>query len=243
MIFKDKLLHDHVLKGNKFITAEYGGFQFVFSTAQNGLNFNKLMPEGKQRLENIKQWFNVDDVGYLNQIHSDIIIKHDGSIKYGDSIITNRKNTAVGIFTADCVPILIADKNKKIAAAVHSGWKGTLNLIVYKTLKYLMNCYNSNINDIIVFIGPHIGSCCYEVSSDLIESFKSSILYCKKDISEGRKLDLEKCILLQLEKLGVPIENIHSANACTFCSNEYEFYSYRKNKNENRRMFSFVIIK
>lgn len=236
----DKLLYDYLLDGNKFIMAEYSGFKFVFSTAQNGLNFNKSTSEGIQNLENIKKWFNIKDVGYLNQIHSDAIIEYDGNIKDGDAIITDRRNTAVGIFTADCVPVLIADKNKKIIAAVHSGWKGTLNLIVYKTAKYFMKNYNTSIDDIIVFIGPHIGDCCYEVSKELIETFKKNTLYSKEEISAGRRLNLEKCILLQLYKLKVPNANIHLANACTFCSREYELYSYRKNK--NGRMFSFIII-
>src|SRR3712207_9545829 len=110
-------------------------------------------------------------------LHSDDIYIYNG-LKYdGDALITNKRRIAIGVFTADCVPVLIYDKKNLVVAAIHSGWKGTLNCIVSKTIDTMINRYNSNIKDLEIYIGPHNMMCCYEVSEELIHTFKSSNIY------------------------------------------------------------------
>ncbi len=116
------------------------------------------------------------DVEYLQQIHSDktyMYNKYYENIKdeEGDAIITIEKNVAVGVFTADCVPIIIVNEEKKVVAAVHSGWKGTFNSIVVNTINKMKEEYNINVANTKVYIGPHIRQCCYEVSEELKEKF------------------------------------------------------------------------
>ena len=98
-----------------------------FSTADENLDFNKNTEQGLLNLNNLKEWFNVKEVGYLNQTHSDKIFDYDGINHNGDAIITNKKQVLIGVFTADCVPVIIYDRKKLVVAAVHSGWKGTIN--------------------------------------------------------------------------------------------------------------------
>ena len=120
----------------------------------------------------------------------------------GDALITDRTKIAIGVFTADCVPVILVDTRKGVIAAVHSGWKGTKALIVSKTIERLQENYGSRAKDIRVYIGPHIGGCCYEVSKELIEEFTSEDIYSNIKISNNNKLDLEKCILAQLNGKG-----------------------------------------
>jgi YfiH family protein len=226
----------------EFIKFKYDNAVILFSTAKDGQNFNKNTEEGLLNLERIKEHYDLQAIGYLNQIHSDLIFDFNGKIKDGDAIITNKTKTAVGVFTADCVPVIIVDTTKGIVAAVHSGWKGTKALIVSKTLKRLQADYDVKAKDIRVYIGPHIGGCCYEVSRELIEEFTQEDIYSNIKISDDNKLDLEKCILAQLEKAGIKEENISTTNTCTACDQKYKLYSYRFSDNKQGRMFSFTYL-
>ena len=73
------------------------------------------------------------------------------------------------MFTADCVPVILVDKENEAIAAIHSGWKGTFSSIVTETILRMKEEYNSKAENIVAYIGPHIRQCCYEVSEDLKE--------------------------------------------------------------------------
>jgi len=227
----------------KFMKFNYDNAVILFSTSKGELNFNKNTEEGLINLEKIKLHYNLQDVGYLNQIHSDLIFNFDGHIKDGDALVTNKKKIAIGVFTADCVPVILVDTTKGVMAAIHSGWRGTKKLIVSKTIERLQLNYGTRAKDIRVYIGPHIGRCCYEVSSELIEEFTHEDIYSNIKISNNNKLDLEKCILTQIKERGIKEENIITTNICTSCNKQYELYSYRTGVNKRGRMFSFVYFK
>ena len=226
----------------EFIKFKYENAVILFSTAKDELNFNKNTEEGLQNLESLKVHYDLKSIGYLNQIHSDLIFNFDGNIKDGDAIITDKTKIAIGVFTADCVPVILLDTKKGILAAIHSGWKGTKALIVSKTIERLKENYGSKSVDIRVYIGPHIGGCCYEVSSELIEEFTSEDIYSNIKINNENKLDLEKCILAQLMDKGIKKENVITTDTCTACNKQYELYSFRNSKNKQGRMFSFVYL-
>lgn len=227
----------------EFLKVSLDGAVAGFSTGKNGLDFNKQTEEGLKNIQNIKEWFGVKEVGFLNQIHSDYVIIYDGEVKEGDALITNEKNTAIGIFTADCVSILLYDKINKAVAAVHSGWRGTFSCILLKTIEEMEKVYGTKTEDLVVYIGPHMHQCCYEVSEEIIEEFKNSEVYRGVDLSNGRMLSMTKCIIHQLDLKGVKKENINDLDICTFCNKEYDLHSYRKSTNKYGRMFSFIYVK
>lgn len=227
----------------EFLDFNHGGIEVYFSTAKNNISYNRNTEEGLKNLENLKSYFCVKNVGYCKQIHSDNVIIFDDEIIEGDALITNKKEIAIGVFTADCVPIIIVDKKKKVVAAVHSGWKGTYKDIISKTVKNMIEQYQCKVSDLFFYIGPHNMECCYEVSEELIEKFKNKRCFSDENINNGRLLSLQKCIVLQLQTIGVDKKNIHSINECTFCSEEYSLHSYRKQSDNYGRMFSFVIIR
>lgn len=226
----------------EFLEVREDGAHIIFSTARGNLSFNINEADGKANLNKLKEMFNLVEVGYLRQIHSSDVFIYDGIDHEGDAIITDKRKVAIGVFTADCMPILIYDKTKKIIAAVHSGWKGTLNCIGENTILKMQSQYNSKPEDLIVYIGPHNRSCCYEVGSEVKELFSSKELYKGLEVVEVGKLNMEKCVVTQLEHVGVSSKNIHIIDACTYCNKDLTLYSYRKLKDKCGRMFSFIYL-
>lgn len=233
-----------LIDGYEFITFKQDDAEFVFSTSKNNLNFNKNLEKGKNNLKLLSKYFNLKNIGYVNQIHSSIIQEYDEIVnKDGDAIITNKKDIGIGVFTADCVPVLIYDKCKKACAAIHSGWKGTYKNICGKAIECLANKYGSKMSDLVIYIGPHNRKCCYEFGENIAHKYFGEYINRDNNVYINNKLNLEKCIIMQIMDKGVSIKNINTINLCTYCSREYEFYSYRKDKyNSDGRMFSFVVI-
>ena len=119
------------------------------------------------------------DIFLLNQIHSNKFIYVDEKYQFKskpkvDAVITNQKNLPIAILTADCVPILICDHQKKIIAAIHVGWKGAYKGIVERVIKFMVK-KGSKPQNITAVIGPSISIDNYEVQND----FKNKFL--KKD--------------------------------------------------------------
>ncbi len=220
--------------------------KIVFSSAELNRSFNRNTDEGVKQLESLRCKFNVNEVVYLKQVHSDniLIYKNNDIInEEGDAIITNKKNVIIGVFTADCVPVILVDEVKKVSAAIHSGWRGTFNSITLKTIEKMKSEFKCNPKNIKAYIGPHIRSCCYEVSKELKEKFlekKKEIKEC--DLFNKNKLNLEECILNDLRNSGVKEENINTLELCTYCSERIKLHSYRKSNGNYGRMFTFIIL-
>ena len=89
-----------------------------------------------------------------------------------DAIVTNRDNLAICIKTADCVPVFIVDRVKKIIAVVHAGWKSTALEITAKVIRLLIEKYGSSPRDILAAIGPSIGKCCFELETISANAFR-----------------------------------------------------------------------
>ena len=87
-----------------------------------------------------------------------------------DAIITDQKKLPIAVLTADCVPILIYDKNKNMIAAIHAGWKGAYKGIIKKVIKFMIKkgCHSENM---IAAIGPCIAVKNYEIKKDFIKKF------------------------------------------------------------------------
>lgn len=233
-----------LIKDNmKFLSFSDENVFVNFSTAFNGIDFKKDTEEGVKNIEKLKNIFKLDNILYLNQIHSDKVIKcvdetmvPKGNID-GDALIINRKNIGIGVFAADCTPVIIYDAEKQVVASIHSGWRGTFDEISRKTCEEMIDKYNCR--DLKVIIGPHIRQCCYEVSVDLAQKFKDKF---GEEVVDGRKLSLEKCIIKQLRGI-VNIDNIKCLNKCTFCDTSVELHSFRKMGENSGRLFAFAFIK
>jgi YfiH family protein len=176
------------------------------------------------------------------QVHGDSISVADSAVTFSstDGLLTRRKNLLLTISVADCVPVLLFDKKLKIAAAVHSGWKGTARNIVGKTAIYLRNELNSNPEDLVAFIGPSAGACCYEVGEEVARHFGEE--HKRPAGKPGKfKLDLKFAIASQLAERGVPVNRIDISEYCTIC--DLNFHSYRRDGESSGRMLAAIAIK
>lgn len=225
-------------KNYSYLTDKIHKGVFVFSTGEMGQDINvEKIQDYKQQLTTL---FPIDDIGYIRQCHSDKVFEYNHEIQDGDALYTTEKKVSVGVFTADCVPVLIYDKRLEIVAAVHSGWRGTYEKITTKTIKKLIRDIGCRVEDIIVYIGPHIQQCCYEISDDLKDKFLEAGI--SADAFKGRSLNLSFIIREDLSHMGISYDNIYEVNFCTKCSKEYRFHSYRRDKELSGRNFSFVFI-
>lgn len=234
------------IRKDDLLIKEFENIKVIFTTAEKDRSFNRNLEEGIINLKSLKKEFNLEDLNYVKQIHSDYIISYKGkSIKdyEGDSIITKETNKGIGVFTADCVPILIFDEESKTIAAIHSGWKGTIESITKKTLEKMIIDNKININTTKIIIGPHIRNCCYEVSAELKERFLNVTKIDEDKLFNNRNLNLEECILKNVREIGILEENIYSLDLCTHCSKEIKLFSYRKSIGTYGRLFSLVFKK
>lgn len=184
---------------------------------------------------------------YLNQVHKDRIIvseeHNDFLCENGDAIITKTPMHTIGVFSADCLPLLIAGKN--CAAAVHAGWRGSKLNIAGKTVKKLVSEYGASVKDLRVFVGPCINECCLEMGNEVFEEFLAADrLYARFFIKKENKwhLNLRKLNRYQLCEAGVIDSSILDLDYCTYCE-EDNFYSFRRQKKRNGSMFSFIVLK
>ena len=185
----------------------------------------------------------------LNQIHSKkvILIKKIPKKKpIGDALITSKSKCALGILTADCAPVFIFDPKKNIVSALHAGWKGAYKKIIYKTI-YSLKKMGSNIEDLIVVIGPCISKHNYEVKKDFLKKFINQNKKNKRFFTFYKKkifFSLNEYIRGQLKTIGV--KNIEIINKDTYL-NKNNFFSSRRSLKNNYydygRNISVIMIK
>lgn len=154
-----------------------------------------------------------------------------------DGLVCGEKNVPLVVYSADCFGVLLADKNKKAVAAVHSGWRGTEKGIAAKAAEIMKNEFFVLPKDIIAAVGPGIGFCCFETEWDTACRFKKKYVFEKG----GGKYLIDLCAVIKdsLLSCGIREENIHFSKRCTVCENEI-FYSYRSQKEKTGRMGAII---
>lgn len=167
-----------------------------------------------------------------------------------DAICTDLPGVAVGIFTADCVPLLIADPVSGAVAAVHAGWRGVLAGVASATVAALVQTYGSRPCDLQVALGPAIGPCCFEVGTEVVAAFDEELPAARVagairdvDPSAGKKphIDLKRALLAALEAAGVPRVQIDAGAECTMCDPAGRFYSYRRDNTQTGQHLSLIV--
>jgi YfiH family protein len=206
----------------------------------------------------------------LKQFHSDVVFGFSSVPRQpssADAAVSNTPNLLLGIQTADCVPILLLDPKKRSVAAVHAGWRGTLQRIVEKTIGRMKMEFKTDPSNLLAAIGPAIGGCCYEVGTEVAAAFHSQFANAPEWFDELRtgdepnplqwlnqfppghqpppknvRLDLRKANRGQLLAAGLSPQNIFVSDLCTACRPDLLF-SYRKQGSESGRMMAVIGIR
>jgi len=221
-----------------FFTTRLGGFSLP-PYAQLNLAFHV-----GDRAETVaKNWqtlaaklnFNLKKTFLCEQVHGDKIKVVASKTKSwpnraatADGLVTGEPGFTLAILTADCVPIVFIDSQLKRVAAVHAGWRGTYQEIATKCLQKLVEL-GSKKENIIAYLGPAIGGCCYQVPEERLLLFRK-----KFNLTKENGLNLAKVNYKLLTDFGLKADQICLTELCTACHREM-FYSYRQQKTTGRQ--------
>jgi polyphenol oxidase len=231
---------------------EEKGFTNGFSTRlggvsdfpENSLNLAGYDEDSTENItENRRRFLNVFDgdfkIASVWQIHSadvrvikDLADADDGEYKM-DAIVSDVKGVLLGAKTADCVPVLLGDPQTKAFAAIHAGWRGTVNSIVLNAIEKMRENYGTNPQDLIAAIGPAATCQNYEIGQDVIDEFHANFPNSEHLFTSTKEnhalIDLHTANKEQLLSVGVLSENIYVAPLCTMERTDL-FFSYRREK-------------
>jgi YfiH family protein len=212
----------------------------------------------------------------LRQIHSGILVHtaaadacREAPYK-ADGLMTDEPGLLLGIQTADCIPVLVADKKRRVVAAFHAGWRGTVKRIVESGVGRMRLEFGSRPEDLIAAIGPGVGACCYAVGEEVLSSFESQFAYARELFHEvydtdpvrtkypmlfltqrapghsalgpSLHLDLVEANRRQLLDAGLSPRSIQTTGGCTSCHRDL-FFSHRASRGHAGRMMSVIGIR
>jgi YfiH family protein len=207
----------------------------------------------------------------VRQIHSSVLVvagaDSAGKPCKGDGLMTDRPGILLGVQTADCTPVLVADRKRKVVAAFHAGWRGTVRRIVENGIGRMRLEFGSKPEDLIAAVGPGIGACCYQVGEELLSEFESQFVYGRElfhevydsdpvrtkypmlfltqrapghsPIGPSLHLDVAEANRRQLLDAGLKAEAIQIAGGCTSCHREL-FFSHRESRGRAGRMLNVI---
>ncbi|HUF04938.1 MAG TPA: peptidoglycan editing factor PgeF [Aridibacter sp.] len=236
---------------------EAAGFVNGFSTRLGGVSpFPKddlnLAGYGEDTDENIEEnrrrFLRFFENGYaistVSQVHGDTVksVRNEeepGATEYrADAIVSDLEDLLVGVKTADCVPVLIGDPETGAFAAVHAGWRGTLQRITEKAIARLTDEFGSDPSRLVAAIGPAACGRNYEVGPEVVEAFAEEFStggkYFSPTFGGHALVDLHLANKDQLTGAGVVEEAVSVAPYCTMERTDL-FFSYRKEKNLHGR--------
>ena len=212
----------------------------------------------------------------LRQIHSSVLVLGASgdswrqSPRKGDGLMTAEPGILLGVQTADCIPVLVADRKRHVVAAFHAGWRGTVKRIVESGIGRMRLEYGSRPEDLTAAIGPGASVCCYEVGDEVLSSFESQFAYASElfrevydadpvrtkypmlflsqrapghsPIGPSVHVDLIEANRRQLLDAGLKPQSIHTTGGCTNCHREL-FFSHRASQGHAGRMMSVIGIR
>jgi len=178
---------------------------------------------------------------WLEQVHGTTIIQANKTVapQKADGSQTQEKNITCIVMTADCLPVLLCDKNGTQVAAVHAGWKGLANGIIEKAVKQF-----SHPEQVIAWLGPAISQEHFEVGDDVYQAFTSTEPQSASAFIRGKNegkwmADLYQLARIQLKAAGV--KDVYGGDFCSY-SDDQHFYSYRRDGQESGRMASMIYL-
>lgn len=160
------------------------------------------------------------------QVHGTRVVQGalDGASREADALWTGQPGLAVGIYTADCVPILLMDRRGGTVAAVHAGWRGSAAGIAAIAVETLRSEAGVQPADIWAVIGPHIGACCYEVDEPVVSALSDRTVLGPASRAGHFMLDLFELNRRQLLRAGISSESVLRVPGCTHCNPLFDSY-------------------
>ncbi len=182
---------------------------------------------------------------FAHQVHEDQILtiadsRQPGGQGPADGLVCSAVGVPIGVFTADCLPVLIA--GKKSVAAIHSGWRSAARDIAGKAVRRMFETGSESPAHLEVWLGPCIGACCLEMGDEVPPQFINRDPAAAGFFSRGRKwhLDLRGLVTMQVLRAGIAAAHVHQICDCTKCLSD-DYFSYRGQKGRQGSMFSWIV--
>lgn len=235
-------------------------FTIYFGSAQDRLNqdeYYNLAPEKRLLAEpqfaHLADMLGIETLIFLKQVH-----KSTGYIvtpetreqlarpfaSEGDYLLTDLPGVGIGIMTADCLPIIIHDTRNDALAAIHAGWRGSVEHVAMKAFARMQEAYGTRGVDVRVYFGPSAKPCCYEVGEAVIACAEDDLLLADSLVEHNHKtyLNVARYNMLQLREAGIPQLAIHADyNTCTICDDR--LCSYRRDSKSPYRQMTVVALR
>ena len=186
----------------------------------------------------------LDSIKWLQQVHSTTAIDAgkvtEGELQAADASYTTQAGLACVVMTADCLPLLICQRQGQEVAAIHAGWRGLLDGIIEKTIHSM----KSSPEDLLVWLGPAISDKHYEVGPEIYQQFVSRDPQAAKafapspDTHHHYMANLYGLTKQRLEGAGIPVHAVYGGDYCTYADSD-QFYSYRRD-GETGRIASLI---
>lgn len=162
----------------------------------------------------------------------------------GDALVTGEAGVLLSVRSADCMPVLLADRRQRVIAAIHAGWRGALEGIIENAASEMQRRFASRPRDLLAAVGPFIHACCYEVGQEVVEAFRRRFPQGKEFFRNAppgpaARLDLGAVARDQLRSAGVLCSNIAIAEFCTSCRADL-FFSHRRDGGRTGRMMAVL---
>ena len=198
----------------------------------------------------------------VRQVHSNRCVTAAEAVQEttpeADGLMTGQAGVLLGIQTADCIPVLVADPVTRAVAAFHAGWRGTVARIVELGVGRMVQEFGSDPADLIAAIGPGIGPCCYTVGAEVLDRFTEEFSYASELFSQKAanpeallngseirldlRLNLKEANRRQLMAAGLRPDAIEMVGGCTACQPQI-FYSHRASGGHAGRMMAVIGIR
>jgi YfiH family protein len=162
-----------------------------------------------------------------------------------DILVGDRPGDTLGAFAADCIPIVFADPERRVVAAAHAGWRGTVAGAATQAVHAMVDRFGSRAADVRVALGPSIGPCCFEVGPEVVDAFRAALPPIEGLIVAGPRrdhIDLRVATRALLERIGVRPDHIDDRPPCTRCDGE-RFFSFRRDGQEGGVHMGFIGIR
>ena len=213
------------------------------SSGTLGLNLSFNVGDEKVNvIENRMRFFGslhigLDELAFPMQCHSSNVrsITTWGGYEECDGLVTNEFGVFIAVSVADCVPVFLFDPKTRTLAGIHAGWRGTASGIVKHGVVQMISEFASDPKDLVAFIGPSAGKCCYEVDEEVAEKFGAEFV--SNGTSGKRKVDLKNANRHQLLSQGVLGSNIEVHGGCSIHEDAL-YHSHRRDGKGSGRMMA-----
>ncbi|MEO0411156.1 MAG: peptidoglycan editing factor PgeF [Pseudomonadota bacterium] len=202
-----------------FFTREGGVSEGLYASLNVGLGSDDERAAVEANRANVRDTLGAAVLKTVYQIHSATVVSSDDAGREADGIVTVRSREAVGVLTADCVPVLLAQRDGHKVAAVHAGWKGAVNGIIGNAVQALGNA------DIVAAIGPAIAQSSYEVGAEVRQAAAAPAFFTPGKRPGKFQLDLPGFVAKKLRDAGVAQIDLLAEDTY---SQPNRFFSYRR---------------